>query len=107
MEGKALNRRIVTYSACARRQLLALYVYIAERSGVRPANDYIMRIERYCQGLDTFPHRGALRDDISPGLRTIGFERRVTIAFRVAPDEVVIAQILYGGQDIEAAFDAE
>ena len=107
MEGKALSRRTVTYSARARRQLLALYIYIAERSGVRRANDYIARIERYCQGFTTFPHRGTRCDDISPGLRIIGFERRVTIAFRVFADEVVIAQILYGGQDIDAPFETD
>jgi toxin ParE1/3/4 len=33
--------------------------------------------------LEHFPERGTKRDDILKGLRTIGFERRVTIGFRV------------------------
>jgi toxin ParE1/3/4 len=43
------------------------------------------------------------RDDIRPGLRTIGFERRATIAFQVKRAEVVIVRIFYGGQDYERA----
>jgi toxin ParE1/3/4 len=45
---------------------------------------------------------GSTREDISPGLRTIGFRRRVTIAFTVDPDKVEIVGVFYGGQDFEA-----
>jgi toxin ParE1/3/4 len=51
--------------------------------------------------LATFPERGTRRDDILPGLRTIGFERRVTIAFRVLKARVEIVTIAYGGRDFE------
>jgi toxin ParE1/3/4 len=51
--------------------------------------------------LGTFPERGTRRDDLAPGLRTIGFERRATIAFRVGRTDVVIVRIFYGGQDFE------
>jgi hypothetical protein len=33
-----------------------------------------------------------------------GFERRVTIAFVVTADEVLVEGIFYGGQDFEAEF---
>ena len=36
-----------------------------------------------------------------PDLRTIGMDRRLTIAFRVLPDRVLIEGIFYGGQDFE------
>ncbi len=42
------------------------------------------------------------RDDILEGLRTIGFERRVTIAFLTTVDRVLIEGIFYGGQDFES-----
>ena len=51
--------------------------------------------------LATFPERGRRRDDILPGLRTIGFERRATIAFRVLKTRVEIVSIAYGGRDFE------
>jgi toxin ParE1/3/4 len=66
--------------------LFALYRYIAEESGHVGAGNYIARIEKACMALATHPRRGTRRDDIALGLRTIGFERRVTIAFRVMGD---------------------
>ena len=51
--------------------------------------------------LETSPARGTRRDDIRLGLRTIGFERRATIAFRIVGREVVIVRIFYGGRDFE------
>jgi toxin ParE1/3/4 len=61
----------------------------------------------FCTGLATFPLRGQGRDDLLPGLRTTGFERRVTIAFVVTTDAVLIEGIFYGGQDFEAALREE
>jgi toxin ParE1/3/4 len=55
-------------------------------------------------GLATFPLRGQQREDLLPGLRTIGFERRITIAFVVAPEAVLIEGIFYGGRDFESFF---
>jgi plasmid stabilization system protein ParE len=53
-------------------------------------------------GLETFPLRGASRDDLGPGVRLLGFERRVAIAYAVEDDEVVILGVFYGGRDFEA-----
>ncbi len=44
------------------------------------------------------------RDDLLPGLRATGFERRVTIAFVVTVDAVLIEGTFYGGQDFDAVF---
>jgi toxin ParE1/3/4 len=53
------------------------------------------------------PDRGTRRDDILPGLHTIGFERRVTIAFRVLKTRVEIVTIAYGGRDFKNALRRE
>lgn len=45
--------------------------------------------------------RGRLRDGVRPGLRVIGFERRVTAAFTVGKDRVTILRLFYGGRDWE------
>jgi toxin ParE1/3/4 len=76
----------VVFRPEAEADLVGLYEYIAERSGYRIAGGYIDRIEEACMALATFPKRGTRRDDILPGLRTIGFERRVTIALAGARD---------------------
>ena len=68
------------------------------------ADGYVGRIVDFCNGLSTFPLRGTQRDDLLPGLRVTGFERRVTIAFIVTADAVLIEGIFYGGRDFEAEF---
>jgi hypothetical protein len=42
-----------------------------------------------------------MRDDIAPGLRTVGFERRATIAFSVLEQGVTIHRIPYAGRTME------
>jgi len=86
----------------AEADLLALYRYIAEASGLQIAGNYIDRIELACMSLATFPNRGTKRDDLAPGLRTIAFERRVTIAYQVLKTGVEIVTIAYGGRDFES-----
>jgi toxin ParE1/3/4 len=57
--------------------------------------------------LADFPQRGTRRNDLLPGLRTIGFERRATIAFRVPRTRVEIVTIAYGGRDFESDLKPE
>ena len=94
----------VVFSPEARDDLVELYDFIADEAGADIALGYIERIEAQCRRLQDFPERGTLRGDIRPGLRIIGFERRVVIAFHVEPAIVVINRILYGGRQIESAF---
>ena len=80
-----------------------LYHSICEQRGeTAVAIAYIRRIREYCEGFADFPERGARRDDIRPGLRIVGFERRVAIAFTFDEERVRIARIFYGGRDYEA-----
>ena len=87
----------------AETDLFGLYRYIAEHSGEVVAGAFIDRIEAACLALETFPARGRRRDDIRPGLRTVGFERRATIVFQVLRRDVIIVRIFYGGQEYERA----
>ena len=93
----------IIFTRRAERHIDALHAYIADKTSDVRADAYVARIVAFCTGLATFPMRGRKRDDLLPGLRTIGFERRVTIAFVVAADAVLIEGIFYGGQDFEAA----
>lgn len=58
----------------------------------------------FCEGFSTFPNRGTRRDELRPGLRTIGFRHQVTIAFDAGDDTVTIVGIYYGGRNFEAMF---
>jgi toxin ParE1/3/4 len=79
----------VRFRPLAEVDLFALYNYIAQQAGHAVAGSYIDRIEAACLALEVFPERGTRRDDIRPGIRTLGFERRATIVFRVLENEVV------------------
>ena len=99
-----MKRFRVKFRPRAEADLFELYDYIAAQSGPDVALGYIDRIEAACKALEIFPERGTQRDDIVPGLRTMGFERRATIVFRVEKKEVTIIRVFYGGRDIERAF---
>ena len=89
----------VVFRPRAEGHLNELYDYIASQSSESIAIGYVRRIREACESLAHVPERGTKRDDILPGLRTIGFERRVTIAFRVLKTRVEIVTIAYGGRD--------
>ncbi|MBO9708607.1 MAG: type II toxin-antitoxin system RelE/ParE family toxin [Caulobacter sp.] len=94
-----MARRVV-FSPEARDDLFALYRYIAERGAPNAAMAYVDRLETRCTGLAEFPEQGRLREDIRPGLRLLGFERRTMIAFHITPTMVVIDRLMHGGQDL-------
>jgi plasmid stabilization system protein ParE len=83
-------------------------VYIAGQSSLATAARFVARIEAAIRSLADAPHRGTLHDEIRPGLRTFGVERRATILFLVEEDSarVVILGVLYGGRDIRKALRA-
>lgn len=96
-----MKHRSVIFAPEARDDLISLYQWIEERGGANIALGYIERIETFCNKLDLASERGHSRDDIRDGLRIVGFEKRVTIAFMVADTSVTILRIYYGGQNWE------
>ena len=98
--------REVVFAPEARDDFKELYFFIAERSHPDRAMAYVERIETYCRGIADFPERGVRRDDLFPGLRVVGFERRVAIAFRVEANTVTFLRILYGGRDVDALIES-
>lgn len=79
--------------------LKAIYTYLAEHIGHDRADAYVSRIEAFCRSLDRFSQRGRQRDDLIEGLRTVVFESRALIAYRVAEDRVLILRVIHGAQD--------
>jgi toxin ParE1/3/4 len=93
----------VAFSAEAELQLQELESYLAERFYPTNAERYIHRLLDACRALATAPFQGTTRDDLASGIRTTGFERRVTIYFKVVEMRVVILGIFYGGRNFEAS----
>ncbi len=78
-----------------------IYSYVSVQSSHKVARSFIDRILGFISGLDMYPERGTVRNEIRAGLRVIGFERRINVAFIVEENDVIILRILYGGQKFE------
>lgn len=94
-----MRRRKVVFAPDARTDLIDLYDWIAEAAGPNTAISYIEQVKAYCNGFDLASERGHRRDDIRPGLRIVGFDRKLTIAFVVGDTTVTILRIFYRGLD--------
>jgi toxin ParE1/3/4 len=97
------TRRVVLAPEAA-DDLQGLYDWIAGRASPTVAMGYLDRVERFLAGLSIGAERGHLRSDVRPGLRIIGFERRLTVAFTVDDDLVTVLRVLRAGQDWGASF---
>lgn len=91
----------VRFHTAAERDIAELLTELAPKAGTRVATEFVNRIIDYCLSFETFPERGMRHDEIAPGLRTVGWRRRATIAFAVIDDQVVILRVLYAGRTLE------
>ena len=96
-----MKPRQVVFTPEAEADLLAIYDWIAQAGSPGSALRYVERLETYCRGFDLASERGHLRNDVRPGLRIVGFEKSLTIAFTVNAERVTILRLLYGGRDWE------
>jgi toxin ParE1/3/4 len=92
----------VIISPKADDQLVALREYISHKASEQTAQTYTQAILDYCASLNIFPLRGAVRNDIRPGVRITNYKKSCVIAFSVAGDTVEILGIFYGGQNYES-----
>jgi toxin ParE1/3/4 len=91
----------VIFSPEAIVHLQGVFDYIAERDSELAAERFVRKIRDHCKGFDVFPMRGTARDDIRSGMRMVGYNRQVSIAFRIDSEIVTILAIFYGGQNYD------
>lgn len=94
-----MRARRVDFAPEAVADLAAIADWVAEVAGIAAASSYLDRLEDFCLRLDIASERGQARDDIRPGLRVVGFERKLTIAFVVEEECVTILRIHAGGRN--------
>lgn len=95
-EGAAIRVRL---SDPAIADLKEIADWIGDRADEDVGEGYVRRIEAHCHRLRDFPRRGRPRDEFGPGVRSIAFERRATILYRIEGDEVIILSIVYAGRE--------
>ena len=93
----------VILSEAAIADISAMGRGIAKRAGSGIAEAYVSRVEAACYRLANFPNRGTPRFDILTGLRTITFERRVIISYRVEKGVVRIVRFISAPRDFSRA----
>lgn len=83
------------------RDLEAIVHWIIDHAGSEAADRRLREIERAIGSLAQTPHKGSIRDDILPGLRSIPAGRKAVIAFTTddTTREVCIQAVSYGGAD--------
>jgi toxin ParE1/3/4 len=94
-----VRARVVDFAPECLDDLRSLYDRIADSADVDTALGYLERLEAFCRGMAVAAERGHRRDDIRPGLRIVGFERRITIAFTVSDTRVSILRVFYAGRN--------
>lgn len=98
----------VVFSPTADQQLADLFSWIEEASGFADqADEFVSSIIDHCEILARFPHIGVARDDLRLSVRTINFQRRVTIAYAFEGEMVEILGVFYAGRDYETLLSAD
>jgi toxin ParE1/3/4 len=99
----------VVFDRAAVAELNEIFDYVEDRAGTAIATNFVNKLYDFCCRLEHTPERGTKRDELRPGLRTIGYRRRATILFEVDHERrrVVIAGIYYGGRNYADDFSSE
>lgn len=90
----------VRFSEAAERDVAELLAYLVAQAGEAVARAYVDRLIEYCAGFEIFPERGTRRKEM-PSLRTVGYRRHATIAFRVVGDVVIVVRLFHRGQEVK------
>ena len=94
-----MKRRQVELAASARIDLADLEASLSIAAGPRVSRNYLSRVRRFLSGLATAAERGRRADDIIPGLRIVGFERSLVVAYVVEDQRVVVLALRRAGWD--------
>ncbi len=95
----------VVFRPEAADDLAEIHRWIVEASGEPGiAAAFTARIVAFCEKIGAMAHAGRPRDDLWPGLRTLPFEKRTVIAYRIAGGQVEITNVFHGGRDYEALY---
>lgn len=98
--------REVRFSRQAEDDPFEIGLWIALQADRNRARNYVGRIEAACRRLADFPGRGTPHQELGAEIRSMSFERRATICYRLAEKAVEILHVLHRGRDATLRFDA-
>lgn len=94
------------YRRTASADLAAILRHIAADNPYA-ARAFVTEIRRRCAILAEFPRLGRERPDIAPGLHIFTIDAKAAVAYRPAPDGVIILRVFTAGQDFQAILGQE
>ena len=90
----------VRYSVRANQDLQKEFEYIVSASGsTQTALRYISRIKERCEALGFTPLIGTDFSSLQKNIRSVAFERRAQIFYRVEEAQVLITRVYFNGQN--------
>lgn len=87
-------------SALAIEDLIALHQWLGVEADIPAVDGYLARIEERIAAMADFPNRGSSRDDLVAGLRTLTFESRLLIAYKVDREVVTVQRVINAFRDL-------
>jgi toxin ParE1/3/4 len=87
----------------AERDLLEIWVHVAEQTTMDVADALLRRIGSQCEDLATMPGMGRAREDLALGLRSFAVAAYV-LYYRPIDDGIRLLRILHGARNIEPLF---
>lgn len=96
----ASARVILVFLRDALEDLDSISVYVERMADRTVADAYDGRIRKKIAALVDFPNRGTDRPEFGDGVRSINFEGRYLILYRVEGDRVLITRVVADAQDL-------
>jgi toxin ParE1/3/4 len=85
----------------AKADLLEIQSWLKDVAGVEAAVAYLNRLQLHIATLENFPQRGTPRPKAGVGVRSITFERRLIVGYRVMDHEVWVERVVSGARDLD------
>lgn len=96
-----LNLRL---SPRATTDLKGIAGWITEQADPETALAYVARVRDACLANADRPNGGTPRGAVGAGLRSVTFERRLRIFYRVGRTEIVIVRVIHGSRALKNLF---
>ena len=91
-------------SPTTRADLVTVHDWIVGEADDDVADAYLRRVIAKLATLVDFPNRRTPRPELGRDIRSISFERRLIIAYRVEADIVTILRVVDGARDLGRLF---
>lgn len=97
-----MKQRRFAFSEDAKGDLVDAWHLVYAKDGVERADRLYARVEAFCRSLADFSDIGTRRDELRPGLRTVGVPglSTVTVLFLIDGDSVTVISIGYLGRNV-------